>query len=166
MSTVVNVNTLTHTISYVTSKMLLSLKEIIREIGLDPGKLTEGWDTYERGISAWLESRHLRQVILEVYDPKNDNLVTRWDMKVVYGYTGDGSLWVDIDAIRYSIAKAGLVPSSCDYRLLVDNAPDRPDIPGWAACEFRSTDEFSRYSIGATVGGNGISAEAAYWRKR
>ena len=42
----------THTVTYVTSKMLLILKEIIREIGLDPGKLTD-----ESAARAWLRSR-------------------------------------------------------------------------------------------------------------
>src|SRR5438046_464078 len=116
MSTVVSVNTLTHTVTYVTSKMLLSLKEIIREIGLNPSKLTSDWPTLENGIAKWLESRHLERVTLEVYNPKTDGLVYRWDMDVVYGYTGDGSLWVDTDAIKYAIAKEGCSPAQCQYR--------------------------------------------------
>src|SRR5690348_11178361 len=44
----------THTVTYVTDKMLLLLKEIIREIGLDPAKLIDEWEWLERGISTWL----------------------------------------------------------------------------------------------------------------
>lgn len=165
MSAVVSVNTLTYTITYVTAKMLLSLKEIIRDIGLDPSTLTEDWSTYENGIATWLESRHLQRVTLEVYDPETDKLVARWDLDVVYGSTGDGSLWVDIDAIRYAIAKAGLVPAQCKYAVKLHNKPGRPEVPGWRGCEYRSTDGFRRYAIGATIGGNGIGAETAYWRK-
>lgn len=86
--------TYTHTVTYVTTKMLLTLKEIIREIGLDPVRFTDSWHTYEGAISAWLSSRHLQRVSLEVYDPRTSGLVIRWDMDVVYATVGDGALWV------------------------------------------------------------------------
>src|SRR5690242_4204792 len=97
----------THTVTYVTSKMLLILKEIIREIGLDPGKLTDEWGGLELAISTWLRSQHLKQVYMEIYDPKTDALVSRWDLDVVYGYGSDETFWADTEAIRYSIKKAG-----------------------------------------------------------
>ena len=80
----------THTVTYVTTKMLLLLKEIIREIGLDPAKLANDWDSCERAISTWLTSRHLEGVRLEVYDPMTDGLVTRWDVDVVYDTVATG----------------------------------------------------------------------------
>jgi hypothetical protein len=165
MNAVVSVNTLTHTITYVTAKMLLSLKEIIREIGLNPSTLTKDWNTYENGIATWLGSRHLQQVTLEVYDPETNELVARWDLDVVYGSTGDGTLWVDIETIKYAIAKAGLSPARCQYNVILHHRPNPPHVPGWQNCEYRSTDGFRRYAIGATIGGNGIGAETAYWRK-
>ena len=105
----------THTVTYVTTKMLFLLKEIIREIGLDPANFANDWSSCERAISTWLASRHLERVRLEVYDPRTERLVTAWDIDVVYDTVGDGSLWVDADAVRYAIAKAGLVPSACRY---------------------------------------------------
>ena len=165
MSTFTVSITYTHTVTHVTTKMLLTLKEIIREIGLDPARFTDSWDTYERAISAWLSSRHLQRVSLEVYDPRTNVLVTRWDLDVVYATVGDGSLWVDTAAIRYSIAKAGLVASTCKYDLILTTAAGRPDVAGWGPCDFRSTDGFKRYSVGATIGGNGLAAQAAYWSR-
>src|SRR5262245_8118010 len=103
MSTFTVSITYTHTVTYVTTKMLLTLKEIIREIGLDPARFTDSWDSYEQAISTWLSTRHLQRVTLEVYDPRNNGLVTRWDMDVLYSTVGDGSLWVDTAAVRYSI---------------------------------------------------------------
>ncbi|MGH8579703.1 MAG: HORMA domain containing protein [Gammaproteobacteria bacterium] len=164
MSTFTVPFTYTHTVTYVTTKMLLTLKEIIREIGLDPSRFTDSWGTYEQAVTAWLSSRHLQRVTLEVYDPRtNDDLVTRWDMDVVYASVGDGALWVDTAAVRYAIAKAGLVPSSCRYDIKLTNSPGRPNVGGWGSCEFRSTEGFKRYSVGATIGGNGLSAQTAYW---
>ncbi len=164
MSTYTVSITYTHTVTYVTTKMLLTLKEIIREIGLDPARFTDSWDSNERAISTWLASRHLKRVTLEVYDPKTDKLVTRWDMDVVYASVGDGVLWVDTAAVRYSIAKAGLVPSTCRYNLIL-SAPGGENVTGWSDCDYRSTDGFNRFTLGATVGGNGLSAQTAYWSR-
>jgi hypothetical protein len=153
----------THTVTHVTGKMLLTIKEIIREIGLDPSAFTSDWTTYENAISTWLNSQHLERVTLEVYNPTTDALVARWDIDVLYSSVGDGSLWVDTAAIRYQIAKAGLAPSTCRYAIKVKNKPGRKDVYGWSSCSFRSTDEFSRYSVGGTIGGNGLTTQAAYW---
>jgi hypothetical protein len=165
MSTSTFVISYAYTVTYVTTKMLLLLKEIIGQIGLDPSKFVNDWSTYEDGVSTWLASRHLQQITLEVYDPKTNALVTRWDIDVVYASVGDGSLWVDTAAIRYAIAKAGLVPSSCRYDIVLKNSPNRPHVNGWNSCDFRSTDGFKRYSVGATVGGNGLAAQTAYWSR-
>lgn len=164
MSTYTVSITYTHTVTYVTTKMLLTLKEIIREIGLDPARFTDSWDSNERAISTWLASRHLKRVTLEVYDPKTDKLVTRWDMDVVYASVGDGALWVDTAAVRYAIAKAGLVASTCRYNLIL-SAPGGANVAGWSDCDLRSTDGFKRFAVGATVGGNGLSAQTAYWSR-
>jgi len=43
MSTFTVAITYTHTVAHVSTKMLLSIKEIIREIGLDPGQFTDDW---------------------------------------------------------------------------------------------------------------------------
>ena len=166
MSTYVVVNTYTHTVTHVAARMMLTLKEIIRGIGLDPGYLTDQWPTLERGLTAWLTSQHLQRVVLEIFHPTTKALVARWDLDVIYGYTGDGSLWADTDAIRYSIAKAGLVAGRCEYRIVVTTKPGRPAVDGWGPATLKSTDGFTRYAVGSTIGGNGIAAQAAYWVKR
>lgn len=165
MSTTVVVNTYTHTATYVASKLLLSIKEIVRESGLDPAKLSDQWVVLERGVSTWLESRHLRSLRLEIWDPSTGRLVIPWDLEIVYGYTGDGSLWTDTAALRYSIVKAGVIPAKCNYDVIATTAPGRPTVPGWADTSLRSTDGFTRYTVGSTIGGNGIGASVSYWVK-
>jgi hypothetical protein len=156
--------TYAHTVSYVTTKMLLLLKEIIREIGLDPSSFAKDWDTNEMAIATWLASGHLRRVTLEVYSKDTGKLVTRWDMEVLYSTVGDGSLWVDTDAIHYNIVKAGVAPSGCNYDIILRTRPGRPAVDGWGPGALRSTEALTRYNIGATVGGNGLTSETAYWR--
>ncbi len=166
MSTSTFVISYAYTLTYVTAKLLLTLKEIIREIGLDPSKLTNDWGSYENAISTWLSNRELEHIALEVYEPRVGGLVTRWDIEIQYASVGDGSsLWVDTAAIRYAIKKHGLVPSVCLYDIKVKNRPGYTSVSGWEPCKFRSTDGFKRYALGATIGGNGLSAQTTYWSR-
>ena len=154
-----------YTVTYLTTKMLHLLSNIIRDIGLDPSKFANDWGTYEDGISTWLTYRQLERVTLEVYNPQTSGLITRWDIDVVYTSIGEGTLWVDAAAVRYAIAKAGLAPSSCLYEIKLKTAPNAEQLPGWRNCTFRSTQGLQRYSVGATVGGNGLTAQTAYWSR-
>jgi hypothetical protein len=164
MSTFVAVNTYTHSVTYVTDKILLSLKEIIRESGLSPEKLTNEWVTLQTGISTWLATRHLEQLILEVYNPRTDGLLHRWDFEIAYDLSGDGTMWVDTDDIKYHILKAGLWPSNCDYCIIAVTKRGRPDVNGWSRGTLRSTDGLVHHAIGTTLNGNGLGARTAYWR--
>ena len=163
--TVVTVNTYTHSVAYVTDNILKSLKDIIRMAGLDPSGFVDEWASNQRAIKAWLSSRDLEQVILEIFDPKTDQLITRWDIDVDYGHTGDGGFYTDTDQLRYAILKAGVVPSQARYRLIIHTKPGRPDVEGWGKVTSRSTDGMVRQSLGTTVQHNGLGASSAYWRK-
>ena len=164
MSTNVVVNTYSHSVTYVTDKMLMSLKEIIRCSGLSPEKLSSEWGVLHRGIKTWIESKDLERVTLEVYNPKTDALVGRWDFDVFYGWTGDGGMSADTDDIRYHIAKAGQWPSQCEYEIVMHTKKGRPNVEGWGTCTLRSTAGFVRQSIGTTINGQGLTTGSAYWR--
>ncbi len=101
MSTTVSVNTYTHSVTYVTDKMLNSLRYIITRAGLDPSKFLDDWASTERAASTWLNSRHLRKVVLEIYNASTGSLITRWDFGIDYDYgsSSDGSMWVDTDRL-------------------------------------------------------------------
>lgn len=163
--TTVAVYSYAYSVSYVTDNILKSLKDIIRLSGLSPEKLTDDWESLHRAISTWLASEHLEQVILEVYNPKNDALITRWDVDVVYAWDGSaGQFWTDTDQLRYAIRKAGVWPSDARYRVLLRNKPNRPEVPGWGPAAARSLDGFVRQSLGTTVEHCGLGASAHYWR--
>jgi Bacterial HORMA domain 2 len=56
MASSVTVYTYTHSVTYVTQKMLSSIKQIILDIGLDPAKFASDFNTYDVGVRTWLES--------------------------------------------------------------------------------------------------------------
>lgn len=164
--TSVTVNTYTHSVTYVADNILKSMKDIIRLSGLDPANLVDSWESKMKALQAWLGSRHLETVVLEIFDPKTDALVGRWDIDVIYTTgTGDGGFWTDTEQIKYHIRKAGLAPSEARYRLLLQNKTGRPDVEGWTTAQYRSTEGFVRQSLGSTIEHNGLGGSTAYWRK-
>jgi len=165
MSSYVIVNTYTHSVTYVTDKLLTSIKDIVRRSGLSPEKLTSDWPALERGLKKWLETKDLEQLNLEVFHPITDRLVGRWDFEIYYSFTSEGAFWVDPEAIRYAIQKQGQVPENCEYRIVATTKLGRPDVQGWSNTTLRSTDGFVKQSIGTTIDGSGLSTGTGYWRK-
>lgn len=164
--TSVAVNTYTHSVTYLADNILKSFKDVIRLSGLDPGKLAADWETNMLALKTWLGTGDLERVVLEVFNPKTGALIVRWDIDVVYNWSsGDGSFWTDTEQLKYHIRKAGLAPSDATYDILIKNKPGRPDVPGWGAGSYRSTDGFVRHSLGSTIEHYGLGAGAAYWRK-
>jgi len=160
------VNTYTHSVTYVADNILKSLKDIIRLSGLDPAAFVGDWELYMRGVQTWLNTGDLETVELEIYDPKTDTLIFRWDIDIAYGWSGgDGSFWTDTEQLKYAIKKAGLVPSEARYRLLLQNKPSRPDVAGWSTASSRSTEGMVRQSLGTTVEHSGLGASTSYLRR-
>ena len=164
--TTVGVNTYIHSVTYVSDNILKSLKDIIRLSGLDPTNLVDSWSSNMRALETWLSSGHLETVVLEIFNPRTDALVGRWDIDVIYTTgLGDGGFWTDTEQIKYHVRKAGLAPREAKYRIVLQNKSGRPDVGGWGPTQFRSTKGFVRHSLGSTIEHSGLGANAAYWRQ-
>src|SRR5579862_9041317 len=138
MGVSVSVRSYTHATIYVAENILRSLKNILLYSGLDPNRLTDEWEVLSRGIRTWIDSGHLRKIILEVFDPKTDAIVGRWDVNISYEWSGgDGAFWTDTDAIRFAIRKAGILPSAAKYRVVADTAAGKPLVIGWSSTTLR-----------------------------
>lgn len=167
MNVSVAVRSYTHAITYVADNIIKSFKDILLYSGLDPSKLAADRDVLLRGISTWIASGHLRTIVLEVFNPATDKLVGRWDIHISYEWAdGDGQFWTDTEMIRFAIAKAGILPSRAGYRIVVDNAPGRPDVPGWSSTTFRSTTGMIEQRVGTTVEASGLCGGVSYYRTR
>ncbi len=161
----VSVYSYSHSVSYVADNILKSFKDIIRLSGLDPTALVTTWASKIRALETWLQSGHLKRVVLEIYNPKTGSLIVRWDVDIVYGWSADaGNFWTDTEQLKYAIRKAGVAPSEAKYELLLSHSKGAPDVEGWSSVDYRSTNGMVRQSLGATVEHNGLAANAAYWR--
>lgn len=167
MSTIVKVNTYSHSVTHVTDNILSGIKRIVLLSGLSLDKITQDWAILEAGIGKWLITRDLRSVTLEVYTASTSSLVGRWDFDIDYSYTtgDDGELWADSDAIRFAIRKAGLIPSTCSYRILADTKPGRPAVTGWSSTNYLSTTGFTKRPIGTTIGATYLGTGTSYYSK-
>ncbi|HYI64750.1 MAG TPA: HORMA domain containing protein [Allosphingosinicella sp.] len=163
--TSVAVYSYTHSVTYVADNVLKSFKDIIRLSGLDPAAFVSDWELNLRGIKTWLESGDLKKATLEIYHPRTNALIFRWDVDIQYSWaSGDGSFWTDTEQLRYAIRKQGLAPSEAKYDLVLYTKPGRPDVSGWAPCTARSTSGMVRQSLGTTIEHSGLGGSSAYWR--
>ena len=160
----VSVNTHTYAVTYVTEKILKSLQYIITNSGLDPNKFVGNWSSYEVAVQTWLRSGHLKVVSLEIVSPAG-SFLRRWDLEINYSYGGgDGTMWIDKEALKYAISKFGVSPSACTYNILIQNESGRPDVVGWGPGTYLSTEGFIKQSLGTAIGTGSIGAQATYWR--
>ena len=166
-TTIVSVNTYTHSVTFVTDKMLSSLKRLILLSGLNVAQLIGDWVTLERGVRTWLQSKHLERLVLEIYNPRTDALVGRWDFDISYSYgsADDGGFWIDSDTIKNAIKKCYLDPKDCTYRIVVTTKTGSPDVSGWTSTTLRSTAGFERFCIGTAIGAGSLASGVAFWRK-
>ena len=156
----------TQSVTYVADNVLKSLKDIIRESGMNPAKFVNDTGVNMRGLKTWLASEHLERITLEIYNPTTDRLITRWDIDVRYDWSsGDATFWTDAEQLKWAIRKAGIAPTNAKYDLILHNKTGWPDVDGWSRCSYRSTDGMVRQSLGSTIEHNGLGASASYWRK-
>ena len=155
----------THSVTYVADNILKSLKDIIRENGMNPAKLVNDTEVIMRGLTTWLDSEYLERITLEIYSPRTNKLITRWDIDVRYDWAfGDATFWTDTEQLKWAIKKAGVAPADVKYKLIVHNKDGHPDVAGWHPCSYRSTAGMVRQSLGSTIEHNGLGASASYWR--
>lgn len=167
MTVSVAVRSYTHATTYVADNILKSFKDILLYSGLDPGNLFDDWEVLHRGVKTWLESGHLRTIVLEVYDPTTGALVGRWDVSISYDWTGgDGQFWMDTDAIRFAIKKAGVLASTARYRVVVRTSPSSPSVTGWSDTTLRSTEGMVEQRMGTSIEASGLSAGMSYFRRK
>lgn len=156
----------THSVTYVADNILKSLKDVIRLSGLNPAEFVDDWELNKLAVKTWLESGHLTQVKLEIFNPKTGDLILRWDLDISYSWGGgDGSFYTDTEQLRYAILKAGVAPSTAKYDIILRTKAGRPTVDGWGPTSGRSTSGMVRHALGSTVEHNGLGASAAYWRR-
>jgi hypothetical protein len=160
-----HVFTQAHSIVFMSDNMRNTLREVIRENGISPDKLMQDWGTIERGIQTWLESGHLRNIVVEFFKPGASEAAARWEFPI--GYAGSGvndDMWLDKNYLRQLIAKAKRPTSDCTYRILLCTRDGAPRVSGFTDCTFLSTGQMSARQAGTVIATGYVTAGATYWR--
>jgi hypothetical protein len=156
--------TFTHVTTYFADKMLMLVGNIIRDSGLSMSHLASSRSTLELGLKTWLQSGHLLKVTLEIFKPGTTSLIRRWDLDWNKCDAAESGFWVDVADIKYHMAKAGVVPSNCSYKFLVDTRPGEPTVPGWSKTNYASTSGLKEFSLGTTISGGTYGSRTSYWK--
>ena len=164
-----NVSTFTfarsHTAVFAADNMRNQLVRIVLAAGLSPQDIADDWKIVGVAARTWLESGHLRQVILEFFKPGSDRLELRWDFDVDYDGSGaDDDMWVDREHLRRTILKAGLPPAGCKYRVVLTHAPGVAEVSGMSSTSLLSTSGFASRAAGTSIATSDIMAGLRYWR--
>lgn len=154
-----------HTAAFVSDKMRNLLKVLVRHHGLNPEKLVDAWsDWVDRAARTWLESGHLRTIIIEFFWPGTDYAAARWDFPIRYDGNGVDEMWVDRLIFEDSFAKAAAPPAGCSYRILLQVWPGAPSVHGVGDAVLRSVGGLVAREIGTVVATPDIMASARYYR--
>jgi hypothetical protein len=157
--------TYSHNVVFLSDNLRNALREVIRENGLSPDKLMQDWDTVERGIRVWLESRDLTSIVVEFYRPGATSVSGRWDFPVGYAGLGvDDDMWPDKAYLRQLIAKSARPSSDCTYRVVLCTRPGAPSVSGFSDCTFLATGALAARSAGTIIAAGQLTAAATYWR--
>jgi Bacterial HORMA domain 2 len=154
-----------HSIVFLSDNMRNTLREVIRENGISPEKLMQDWDTIERGIQTWLESRHLNNIVVEFFKPGASESSARWEFPISYTGSGvDDDMWLDKNYLRQLIAKSKRPTTDCTYRVLLCTDKGAPTVSGFTSCSFLSTGQMSARQAGTVIATGHMTAGATYWR--
>jgi hypothetical protein len=155
----------THSITFLSDNLRNTLREIIREYGISPGQLMQDWATIERGIKAWLETGHLKSVVVEFYKPGSSDASARWDFPAGYEGSGaDDDMWLDKAYLRQLIAKSARPTLDCAYRITLSVKTGAPEVAGFSDTTFLSTGTLAARAAGTVIATRHMTATAVYWR--
>jgi hypothetical protein len=155
----------THNIVFLSDNLRNTLREVIRENGISPEKLTQDWTTIEQGMKTWLESGHLNNIVVEFFKPGASASSARWEFPI--GYAGSGvhdDMWLDKNYLRQLIAKSARPSTDCTYRIVLCTNAGRPYVEGFSDCSFLSTGNLAARQAGTVIATGHMTAAVTYWR--
>jgi len=155
----------THTAIFVSDKLRNFLKLLVRHYRLDPQGVLDAWSAWvDRAARTWLESGHLREIVIEFFWPGSEAAVARWDFPIRYDGNGVDEMWIDRLLLENSLAKATAPPVGCSYRIALVATAGRPRVDGVGDISLRSTAGLVAREAGTVIATPDLMASARYYR--
>jgi len=167
MSTVTtSTYTAAHSVTFLSDRLRVLLKVLIMHYGLDPEQFTDAWhDWVDLAARTWLESCHLRSIVIEFHLSGATQASARWDFPIEYSGSGFEDMWDDRQFFAAHFAKATAPPANCTYRVLLTRSVGAPSIPGISDTAFLSTAGMTVHEAGTVIATPHLTAGARYYRK-
>lgn len=165
MATYVQTYARTHSIVFLSDNLRNSLREIIRENGLNPSRLMQDWQQIQVGVRTWLDSGHLNAVIVEFFRPGATTASARWEFPVLYTGSGvEDDMWLDKTYLRQLVAKAARPTGDCNYRIVLNVRNGAPLVDGFGPCTLLETGNLRARQAGLVIATGHMTAAVTYWR--
>jgi len=133
--------------------------------GLDSREITSNLEPISRGVQTWTTTGDLKSAHLEIFDPRTDEAVERWDM--VFKYEADGGqksqFNTELDKLKDFASKLGKLRSGCRYRVVVELEDGAPAVEGWTPTTLRDVSHLSKKSLGGYIDTPRISIGMEVW---
>jgi hypothetical protein len=155
----------THTATFSADAMRNVLRDLLLGLGLDPLALITGWSLNGQAARTWLQSGHLRELVLEVYAPGSSKAMARIDIPIRYDGSGvDDDMWVDREHVRRTTAQIGKLPAYYRYDVVFCLAPNAPPVAGMGNATLRDIVGLTPRSAGTVIATPDIVGGLRYWR--
>lgn len=141
-----------HTATHLTEVILGAIGDILADLRIRVGPLTDQWEIYENAIKAWIAEGSLAAVILECQPPTGPAKPVI-EFPVAYAATGTGDAEFTTSRARLArfLAKLDQVPAGTTFRVVCTYNGTASDQPGWSATTRASTAGLQSLTFG-TVG--------------
>jgi hypothetical protein len=151
---------------YVANEALRTQMEIVGSRGLNIDYIASDLEVISKGYRTWLTTRHLKKAILEIYDPRTDKAVERWDLCFDYDSSGTGDpreFRTEMGKLKDFVSKLRKLPPGCEYHIIVELGDGAPLVQGWEPCSLRSIDHLKKKLFGNHIDTAKIKVAMEYW---
>lgn len=163
----VGVNVAVYPVTYVSNEVLNFIIRIVNGRGLDLGYVNRNRDIIADGLFAWVGTRKLEKLILEIHDEGKDHVVERFDMNFEYSAvvpsTRDSIFETNMNKLEDFLAKLPGHNSDLAYRIIAVVSPGAPEVSGWSPTALRSVDHLKNQSLGGMIKADYIGVAMEYW---
>lgn len=165
VQTSIGINVSQQSTIYVSNEVVKTFIIIPGLRGLDSREITSNLEPTSRGFQTWTATGDLKVAHLEIFDPRTDEAVERWDM--IFNYEANGGqksqFKTEMDKLKDFASKLGKLRPGCRYRIVVELEDGAPPVEGWTPTTLRDVTHLGKRSLGGYIDTPRINIGMEFW---